>query len=280
RPPVKGSVWRGWNGNLLDKDGPAVASAWLEHDCRAFLKTELPLLGSQLLSSALLRSRCESPSLAAARRVRRCHAQQVAFGKAHTLRIEMSLNFLYIVDQDDRTLEFATILLQVGRIFCSQVYRFAVDSSIGTGRPGLGECQKWYVLRRCNIRREGLERPSAAEGTPGFEMDVLQSPFSHLLLGPFLRRFDVGGPGQPWSVDIGQVAQSFHYVRMLHAFFFDFVDGGRIEFFVGFLAAHRCSGKSQQSHHQQHHAFSELVKHNSSLGLAVRAGLMALSGRS
>src|SRR6185369_17610834 len=73
-------------------------------------------------------------------------------------------------------------------------------------------------------RGETLQRPTATEGPPGFEVRILESPLRQLIARPLVGALHAWRSGETWSNDVAQVTQRLHNLRAIHAFVFDALD--------------------------------------------------------
>jgi hypothetical protein len=64
------------------------------------------------------------------------------------------------------------------------------------------------------------------------KVDILQSPFGKLLLGPFLGRAHIGRAREPRAMHVGHKAYKLHDLRAFQALLFDLVYGVDVYFFL------------------------------------------------
>ena len=170
---------------------------------------------------------------------------EFSVGIAMSLRIEALGSFGDGGGKNELAFELAFELSHVFLFSYGGEDGFGGDGAVGAGSPGFGIGDEGKRARGNDLGGEALVGPASAEGAPRLEMNISELPFFHFGGGPVGGGLDVGGIGETWAVDVGQVAFDFHDLGMSEAFLFDLVDGGQIGL-GGSLSGQRQDGKHQK----------------------------------
>ena len=131
--------------------------------------------------------------------------------------------------------EFSLVLLKVFLFFNVDADALAGDNAVRARGPGLSVDEKGDDIGRGHANVGVLVGPSAAEGTPGFEVSVTQAHGSELVASPFVGALHVGGSGEAFADRIHQAGGVFHHFGIAKALVADARDGFEVNFFLSLL---------------------------------------------
>ena len=108
-------------------------------------------------------------------------------------------------------------------------HRLSSDRASGRTAPREGHCRQPCVLGREQLGRVLLDGPAPSERAPSLDMHVAKAIDPQTFGCPFGGVLELRRTGQPWTMDVGQVAKVFHHLRSRERLTFDPIHNAEVD---------------------------------------------------